>query len=138
MALKVKEKCLWGSLFGFLSDQIFHAPGAKLWHYAAELRTLSVTFPLCGLAVTNTADNLSEMCQLKLRDFCLFLCHQSYMILQGQLIHTMAFTSCHDRGSNLLPPDGGSQHSNHAATPTCFKRQDLAAATADLCQDGAM
>ena len=58
-----------------LSDQIFHAPGAKLWHYAAELRTLSVTNTLCGLAFTNTTDNLSEMCPLKLTDFCLFVYH---------------------------------------------------------------
>ena len=47
--------------------------GARLWHYAAELHTLSVTYPLCGLALTNTTDNPSEMCPLKLTDFCLFL-----------------------------------------------------------------
>ena len=51
---------------GHLSVQIFHAPDAKLWHYAAELRTLSATYPLCGLALTNTTDNPSEMCLLKL------------------------------------------------------------------------
>ena len=44
---------------GHLSDQIFHAPEAKLWYYATELRTLLVTYPLCVLALTNTADNLS-------------------------------------------------------------------------------
>ena len=45
--------------------------GARLWHYAAELRTLSVTYPLCGSALTITTDNPSEMCPLKLTDFCL-------------------------------------------------------------------
>ena len=49
-----------------LGDYIFHVPGAKLWHYAAELRTLSVTYPLCGLALTNTTDILAEICPLKL------------------------------------------------------------------------
>ena len=47
-SLKVKVKYLRGAFggAGHLSDQIFHAPGAKLWHYAAKLRTLSVHF-LC-------------------------------------------------------------------------------------------
>ena len=46
--------------------------GARHWHYPAELRTLSVTYPLCGLALTDSTDNPSEMCPLKLTDFCLF------------------------------------------------------------------
>ena len=76
--------------------------GARLWHYAAELRTLSVTYPLYGLAPTNVKDNPSEICPLKLTDFCLFLYHQSYTILQGPFIPPMDFPSCQDRGSNLL------------------------------------
>ena len=80
--------------------------GASLWHYAAELCTLSVTYPLGGSALTDTTDNPSEMCQLKVTDFCLFLHHQSYTILQGPFIPPMAFTSCHDPGFNRLPPDG--------------------------------
>ena len=49
--------------------------GAKPWHYAAELRTLSVTdtYPFCGSALTDTTDILSEMCPVKLTVFCLFL-----------------------------------------------------------------
>ena len=80
---------------------------------------LSVTYPLCGSALTATTDNPSEMCQLKLTDFCLFLYHRSYTILQRPLIPPMAFTSCYDRGSNRLPPDGRA-NTNHTATPTCF------------------
>ena len=87
-------------------DQIFQAPGAKLWHYAAELHSVSVTYLLCGSAPTDTTDNLSEMCPLKLTDFCLFLYHPSYTIFQGPLFPPMACSSCHDRGSNRLPPDG--------------------------------
>ena len=49
---------------------------------------------------------VSEMCPLKLTDFCLFLYHRSYTILQGPLIPLMAFTCCHDWSLNLLPPDG--------------------------------
>ena len=52
--------------------------GAKLSHIAAELRTLLVTYPLCGSALIDTTENLSEMCPLELTDFCLFLYHQSY------------------------------------------------------------
>ena len=46
---------------GHLGDYIFHDPGAKLWPYAAELRTLSVTYPLRGSAFTDITDNMSEM-----------------------------------------------------------------------------
>ena len=46
--------------------------GARLWHYAIELRTLSVTYPLCGSALTDTTDNPSDMWPLKLTNFCLF------------------------------------------------------------------
>ena len=100
---KVKIKYLRGAFFGVsdFSEQIFHAPRAKIWHYATELRTL-----LCGSALTNTTDNLSEMCPLKLADFFLFLYHQSYIILQGPLIPPMDFTNCPDWGSNLLLLDG--------------------------------
>ena len=79
--------------------------GARLWHYAAELCTLSVKYPLCGSALTDAMGNLSEICALKLADFCLILYHQSYIILQGSFIPPMAFTNCHDQGSNQLPPD---------------------------------
>ena len=81
-------------------------PKARLWRHATELRTLSVAYPLCGSALTNTKDNPSEKWPLKLTDFCLLLYHQLYSILQWLLIPPMAFTSCQDRGSNRLPPDG--------------------------------
>ena len=62
-----KYSYLWDALgrAGHLSDQIFHAPRSQVWHYGTELRTLSVTYPLCGSALTNTTDNPSEMCPLK-------------------------------------------------------------------------
>ena len=66
---KVKAKYLWGVFQQNLSltgDQIFHAPGAKLWHCAAELPTISATYPLCASALTDTRDNPSKMCALKL------------------------------------------------------------------------
>ena len=105
---KVKESTS-GVPFGrasYSSEWIFHAPGAKLWHNATELRTLSVIYPWCGLTLTKTTDNLSKICPIKLTDFCLFVYHRSYTILQGSLISPMAFTSCHDQGLDLLPPDG--------------------------------
>ena len=48
---KVPPGCPFGGA-GHLNDHIFHAPGAKLWHYAVELCTLSFTYPLCGLTLT--------------------------------------------------------------------------------------
>ena len=64
---------------------IFSMPlGARFWHYAAELRTLSVTYPLCGLAHTDTTDNPSEMYPLKLTDtfacYCTIDHIQSYRV----------------------------------------------------------
>ena len=37
----------------------------KPWHYATEICTLSVTYPFFGSSLTDTADNLSEMCPLE-------------------------------------------------------------------------
>ena len=70
--------------------------------------------------ISDTTDNPSEMCPLKLTSFCLFLYHWSYTILQGPLIPPMAFTSCHDRGSELATPRWESHYSIHAATTTCL------------------
>ena len=83
--VKVKYLRVPFSRAGHLSDHIFHAPGAKLWHYVAELCTLSPIYPLCGSALTNTTDNQSKMCPLKLTYFCLFLYHQSYTTYKGHL-----------------------------------------------------
>ena len=81
------------------------------WSQALALCRLSPHFlsyiSLCSLTLTNNTDNFSEMCMwpLKFTYFCLFLYHWSYTILKGLLIPPMALSSCHDRGSNLLPPD---------------------------------
>ena len=45
-----------------------HAPGAKPWRLATELRTLIAAYPLCGSALTDTMDNPSEECPTKLID----------------------------------------------------------------------
>ena len=82
--MKYLRRAFFGGA-GHLCDQIFHAPGAKLWHYAAELRTLSVTYPLCGLTLTNTTDNQSEMCPLKLTDICLFCSIDHAQSYKGRL-----------------------------------------------------
>ena len=73
---KVPPGCLLAETVTYLT-RFFMPLGARLWHYAAKLHTLSVTYPLCGLAFTDTTDNPSEMCPLKLTGFCLFLYHQS-------------------------------------------------------------
>ena len=95
--------------------------GARLWLYADELRTLSVAYPLCGSALTDTTYNLSEMGPLKLTDFCLFMFHQSYTILQG--LRAYSPNSFHKLlGPGLEPATQRweSQHFNHAATLTCL------------------
>ena len=57
---------------GYLSDELSHVHGAKFWHDAADLCTLSVTYLLWGLALTNTTmENPSEMSAQELTDFVL-------------------------------------------------------------------
>ena len=90
-------------------DQIFHAPGARLWHYAAELHAFSVTYPFCGLALTNIMDN----CLLYV--FVPLIIHN-----QGLLIPPIAFTSCRDQGSKPATPRWEGQRSNHAANLNCI------------------
>ena len=88
--VKGKVKYLQGAFrrsYGPLADQLFHAPGAKPWHYAAELLTLSVTYSLCSLALTDTMDNLSEMCPAKLMDFYLFCTINHSHFYKGRLFH---------------------------------------------------
>ena len=70
---------------GYLSYQIFPAPGVKLWHFAAELLILSVTYPLCAFALNNTMDNLSEVCALKLTYFVCFCTIDYTQSYRGQL-----------------------------------------------------
>ena len=108
LLLKVKVKYLRGAYWQSrsLQWQDFPCPSEPGFVIMPLGSALSVTYPLCGSALTDATDNPSEMCPLKLTDFCLFLYHWSYTILQGPLIPPMAFTSCHDRGSNRLPPDG--------------------------------
>ena len=57
---------------GYFGDQIFHAPGAELWHLATGLHTASVACPLRGSALTDTTENQSEICPLNLRTFACF------------------------------------------------------------------
>ena len=105
---------------GHLSDQIFHAPRSQAWHYAAELRTLSVTYPLCGSALTDTTDNPSEMCPLKT--------YRLLPVFVPLIIHNLTRAAYSPNGFHKLSRPGlepatprwESQHSNHAATPTCF------------------
>ena len=82
---------------GHLGDQSFHAPSSQVfWHYAAELHTLSVTYPLCGSALTDTTDNPPEMCPLKLTDFCLFLyqtVQASCWSVEGSKMRTFFFSA---------------------------------------------
>ena len=79
------------------------------WHYAAVLRTLSVTYPLCGSSLIDTMDNLSEKSPNKLtfssREEMPVLYYQPYTIFQRPHILPMAFTGYHDPGSNQQPPD---------------------------------
>ena len=121
MNYRLKNLCGAFGRAGHSSDQIFHAPGAKPWHYAAGLRTLSVTNnPFCGSVLTDTTDNLSEKCPIKLTDryivilrrflFRSMIKPQSYT---GSHIPLMAFTSVHDPGMNFEP-----QVREHVCTST--------------------
>ena len=94
--LKVKV-CHSGGV-GHSGDQISRAPGAKPWRYMHSLSYITNV----RLAL---ADNLSEKCPTKLTDFCLSFVPLITHYLTGAAYSPMAFTRCHDRGSNLLPPD---------------------------------
>ena len=80
---EVPPGCLNFCKAGHLDDQTSHAPLAKLWLYATELDTLSVVYPWCGSALTDTTGNLSDMGPLKLKKLSLVLYHQSYTLLKG-------------------------------------------------------
>ena len=77
---------------GNLGDKIFLALGGKPWHYTTELRILSVTYPFCGSALTDTTDKLSEMCPTKLTDFFLF----------RTIDHTQSYTMAADSLNGLF------------------------------------
>ena len=78
---------------GHSCDHIFHAPGAKPWHYATDLHI----FSLFSSVVIDSSDNLSEKGPINFTD------HQSFTILQGLYIPPM-FAHCCDSGLNLQPP----------------------------------
>ena len=64
----LKPRTLQGLSFKMFKKS---ASGVKPGHYAAELRTLLVTYPLAGSAVTDTTGNLYEMCPTKIAYRCL-------------------------------------------------------------------
>ena len=68
---KVLPECLLAEPVT-LNDQIFHASGARLGHYAAELRTLSVTYPLCGTALIKTTEKCLRCTNTNLQSLVLF------------------------------------------------------------------
>ena len=84
---------------GHLGDQIFHAPGANPWHYAAELSTYSVTYPLCGSALINIRDNQSEMRPIKT--------YGLWPILVLSIIHNLKGPAYYPNGIHKVStPDG--------------------------------
>ena len=92
----------------------------KLCRYAAELHILSVTYPYCGLAPTNTTDNPSGMCPVKLSDFCLFFATLILLNLTRATYSSDGFHKLSRPGLKPATLRWESQHSNHAATPTCL------------------
>ena len=80
---------------------------------------ISVMYPLCGLALPNTTDNQSEMCPLKLSDFCLFCTIDHTQSYKGRLF-PLWLSQVVMTGLETTTPRWDSQHSNHAATPTCL------------------
>ena len=114
--LKVKGTYLRGAFggTGHSGDQIFQAPGTKLWHYATELRlrTFLVIYPLCGSADADTTDNSSDKCPTKPTDLHpyperenAYFVPSISTISQRPHIPAVAFTSWHYPGSNLQPLD---------------------------------
>ena len=103
---------------GHLDDQIFHVPGTKPWHYASELRTLSVTCSLCCSALTDTTYNLFEICYSNFQTFA-YLCTishaQSYRGPQNpQWLSEVVMAR-----AQTCYPQMESRDFDHAANPTC-------------------
>ena len=94
---------------GHLDCQVFHAPGAKPWHYA-ELRTLSVIYPQLFL----TPWILCLRCaHLNLHTFSCFF-HKSCTILQGPPAYSPNdFHQLSWPGLKPATPRWESLHSNH-------------------------
>ena len=121
--LKVKVKYLWGAFWQSRSLKWpdFPCPWSQALALCCWLRTLSVTYPLCGLALTSTTDTLSEMCSLRRTDSCLY-------IFVPSIIHNLTRVAYSPNGFHKLSwpglkpatPRSESQHPNQAATPTCF------------------
>ena len=59
--------------------------GARFWHYAAELHTLSAAYRLRGSAHTDAMDNPCEMCPLKLTIFACFFTIDHTQSYKGRL-----------------------------------------------------
>ena len=80
--------------------------GARLWQHTVELRTPSVINIFEGDQHLVTPWTMFLRCAvlLTLKDYCLFMYHQSYGIMKGLLILPLTFTS-YNQGLNLLPPD---------------------------------
>ena len=77
---KVPAGCFFGGA-DHLADQIFHGPGAKTWHYAAELRTLSVTYLFCVSQLLLTPSRITCLRSVKEN-----LTEMGKNILQGKLL----------------------------------------------------
>ena len=91
---------------GHLGAQIFHAPGAKLWHYATELHILSQLHILCVVQLLLTPSQVIclRCTKVNLHASSCFV----PLIIQNLTRATHSpngFKSCHDWGSNLLPTD---------------------------------
>ena len=119
--LKAKVKYLRGAFWQSqsLSWPYFPCPWNQvvaLCRWAAQ--PLSY-IPLFGLALTNTMDYLSEMCLLKLTDFCLFCYNWLYTILQGPVIHPMT-QYLSGPGINHATLRWENQYSKHAVNLTCL------------------
>ena len=117
--LKVKVTFLGGAFrwAGHLGDHIFHAPWSQalsLCHWAC---IISVTYPLCGLALTNIMDNLYEMCPPKLTGFCGFCTINHTQPYKGRYSPN-GFYKLLWPGLKSATPRWESQHSNHAVAPT--------------------
>ena len=121
IVLKVKLKYLWGAFWRNRSIKWsdFPCPWSQLWHFSSELRTLSATYPLCGSALTHATDNPSEMCPLKLKRLLPVFVPLVIHNLTRAVYSPIGFHKLSWLGLKPATPRWKSQHSNHAATPTC-------------------
>ena len=107
--LKVKVKYLRGIIqqIWYLGDQIFVSLEANLGTMPLSSAHSQLFIKTLALLLLTPHIICLTFAHLNLQYFACFCTINQTHSYKGRIFSPMAFTSCQDRGLNLLPPDGG-------------------------------